>query len=169
MQQPAGRTVSMQSQNFAGTPRYAAPEQAAGTRSAAGDWYALGVMLYEALTGEAPFRGTGVETIVKKQTEDAPRLTVRDDVPEDLAGLVDQLLQRDPSARPDAATICETVGVEDDTVSYGSTDDSVSHSSTLQETLLVGRERQLAELESAKQALLDTLQPMAKEYVHHFQ
>ncbi|MCA9146799.1 MAG: AAA family ATPase, partial [Planctomycetales bacterium] len=134
-------------------------EQAAGIRSAAGDWYALGVMLYEAFTGDAPFRGTAMQMIVKKQTEDAPRLSDREGVPEDLATLVDQLLHREPHARPDTATICEVVGVEDETISYGAPDDSESHASTLDEIVLIGREKQLAELAAAKKEFLVSLQP----------
>ena len=160
LQSQAGHTVSLLSQHFAGTPRYAAPEQAAGTRSAAVDWYALGVMLYEALTGEAPFAGTVVQLMVKKQTEDAPRLVGRDDVPRDLAELVDRLLQREPDQRPGAAVICEAVGIAADTVSHDSTDSSLSGSSTLVETFLVGRESQLAELEQARRDLLRTKEPV---------
>lgn len=161
LQQPTDRTVSIQSQNFAGTPRYAAPEQAVGTRSAAGDWYALGVMIYEALTGEVPFRGSGMQIILQKQAEDAPQLKGRNQVPEDLAVLVDQLLQREASARPDTNAICDALGVEEDTVSYGMPDDSVAESSTGEDTILIGRDRQLAELDSAKQSLLDNREPVA--------
>ncbi|MCA9144648.1 MAG: protein kinase [Planctomycetales bacterium] len=161
LQQPTDHTVSLQSQSFAGTPRYAAPEQAVGTRSAAGDWYALGVMIYEALTGEAPFRGSGMQIILQKQAEDAPPLAGRDDVPEDLATLADQLLQREPSERPDTNTICESLGVDEDTVSYGTPDDSVAESSTIDNAILIGRERQLAELDSAKRLLRENGKPVA--------
>lgn len=160
LQQPTGRTVSLQSQHFAGTPRYAAPEQAAGTRNAAADWYALGVMIYEALTGEAPFTGSAVQLIVKKQTEDAPRLVARENTPRDLAELVDELLKREPAERPDAAAICHVLGIDNDNVSHDSTDSRAPSSSARGETFLVGREAQLAELESARQELLNSREPV---------
>ena len=41
-----------------GTPAYMSPEEASGMPpSEAGDWYGVGATLYEALTGEIPFRG----------------------------------------------------------------------------------------------------------------
>lgn len=151
LRQQTDQTVSMQSRQFAGTPRYAAPEQAVGTRTTATDWYALGVMMYEALIGKAPFQGSAVQVIVKKQTEDAPTLSGNAELARDLAKLADQLLQRDPEQRPRAAEICRAVGIATEPTSQDASGNSSATTSSHSEMLLVGRESQLAELEKARQ------------------
>ncbi len=78
---------------IAGTPAYMAPEQAAGLQvSAPGDWYAVGVMLYEALSGRRPFKGSMWEIIKAKQNHDAPPLSENESNPSDLAALCMRLL-----------------------------------------------------------------------------
>jgi hypothetical protein len=86
----------------AGTPCYMAPEQAGGDPiGPAADWYAVGVMLYQALTGVLPFEGGAVEVLGKKLTADPlpPEARVAG-LPEDLSRLCMDLLQRDPARRP---------------------------------------------------------------------
>lgn len=86
-----------------GTPQYMAPEQISGDRPADGraDVYAIGVMLYELLTGRMPFTGENNWAILlRKQQEAAPPvLTARRDLPPSLAAVIDACLQRDPAAR----------------------------------------------------------------------
>ena len=58
---------------MAGTPAYLAPEQHAGADpSEASDWYAVGVTLYEALTGRLPFDGSWHELRARKSHSDPP-------------------------------------------------------------------------------------------------
>ena len=89
-----------------GTPQYMAPEQVTGHDiDGRADIYAIGVMLYELLTGRLPFDGdTSWPILFKKQAEAAPPvLAARPDLSPQLAALVDACLQRDPAARPQTA------------------------------------------------------------------
>ena len=88
----------------AATAHALAPELAEGRAVPASDLYALGVMLFEALTGRAPFEGGGPAVLVHKLTVEAPR--VRDlvaEVPPELDALAAGLLARAPGRRPSAA------------------------------------------------------------------
>ncbi|MBL9103339.1 MAG: protein kinase [Myxococcales bacterium] len=84
-----------------GTPAYMSPEQAAGKPATpASDWYAVGVMLYEALTGRLPFVGTTLKILSAKQQQDPPHVReLAPEAPADLAELSMGLLRRDPQAR----------------------------------------------------------------------
>ena len=70
----------------AGSPMYASPEQARdGTASAASDQYALGVVVWEALTGRAPFTGTTTtEVLQTKLVAAVPSLADHAGVPDAL-------------------------------------------------------------------------------------
>ncbi|MFF1867270.1 protein kinase [Kitasatospora herbaricolor] len=86
-----------------GTARYMAPEQFKAEQvTQAADLYALGCLLFEMLTGVAPFVGEAAYELMRKHIEDAPTPVglIRPDVPAELARLVDRLLAKQPVDRP---------------------------------------------------------------------
>jgi tetratricopeptide (TPR) repeat protein len=92
-----------------GTPAYMSPEQIRDPHQVDGrsDIYSLGVVLYQLLTGELPFRG--VTRMVLNQAQDEDPLSPRrlnDKVPRDLETIVLQCLAKEPSRRyPCAAAL----------------------------------------------------------------
>ncbi|MCM2317225.1 MAG: AAA family ATPase, partial [Thermoanaerobaculia bacterium] len=85
-----------------GTPAYMSPEQAAGRPlTEASDWYSVGVLLYQALTGRLPHSRRGVRALVDKQSvvPRSPR-SLNPHAPEDLSELCEELLRIDPAQRP---------------------------------------------------------------------
>lgn len=99
-----------------GTVPYMAPEQCTGDHaSPAADWYSLGVMLYEALTGTLPFEGHAMQVLLDKQTKVPPPPSARAQaVPADLEELCMALLARDPDVRPKTSHLLRRLGVERD-------------------------------------------------------
>jgi eukaryotic-like serine/threonine-protein kinase len=90
-----------------GTSHYMAPEQATGRPiSPASDWFALGVMLYQALCGESPFHGSFREATNAKLRRAFRRPSeIADDVDPVLEELTLSLLAVEPANRPDRAAI----------------------------------------------------------------
>jgi serine/threonine-protein kinase len=88
--------------SFLGTPRYAAPEQAAG-RPVDGrtDGYALGCVLYECLTGQPPFPGGSGEAILLAHLEASPPqvTALRPDLPPAIDQVVARAMAKDPATR----------------------------------------------------------------------
>jgi tetratricopeptide (TPR) repeat protein len=95
-----------------GTPAYMAPELLLGAAATpASDWYSVGVMVYEALTGALPFAGGGFEVLRSKCARDPePPQARAPGVDPALAELCLRLLARDPAARPDGPGILRALG-----------------------------------------------------------
>jgi serine/threonine protein kinase/tetratricopeptide (TPR) repeat protein len=134
----------MQETLLAGTPDYMSPEQGAQMAiSKASDWYSVGVILYQALTGRLPFKGRFFEVMMRKQTRDPiqPK-EINSEVPRDLNELCMKLLRRKPETRPTGREVLRILG----TRTPGSLPASFN---TTAESPFIGRERQLAELHDA--------------------
>ena len=132
-------------QNLAGTAAYMSPEQGARQPlTPASDWYSVGVMLYEALTGRLPFVGAAKDLLMDKQQYDAaPPRQLAPDAPQDLDALCSELLRRDPEARPTARDVLRRLG------SSAVVRHTSSGTSSGTELALVGRERHLEALDDA--------------------
>jgi serine/threonine protein kinase len=85
-----------------GTLGHMSPEQAAcQPTTTASDWYSVGVILFESLTGRLPFVGPSDQVLNAKRTQAAPPVaSIAPGLPDDLARLCDQLLKLDPAKRP---------------------------------------------------------------------
>jgi serine/threonine-protein kinase len=103
-----------------GTPEYMAPEQARGDKpNGSFDIYALGVLMFELLCGEPPFTAANpLEILGRKAVSPAPSITTRrDNIPTELAELVDSCLAMDPANRPATA---RELGERLDAIAQGS-------------------------------------------------
>jgi hypothetical protein len=109
-----GEATLTRTEAVLGTPGYMSPEQASGQKDvdARADVFALGCVLYELLTGIAPFRAdTFVACLARVLLEDPP--SVRREAPHVPAGLdalVGRMLAKDPEQRPpDAAAVVDAL------------------------------------------------------------
>ena len=126
-----------------GTPLFMSPEQAYGGEvGPASDWYSVGEMLYQLLTGAPPYTGLGLLALLAAKKDEVPKLPSAKvtGVPPDLQSLCMDLLARDPSKRPSGDEILARLG-------------SRERAETLEErsnaNLFLGRENELRGLHRA--------------------
>jgi serine/threonine protein kinase len=89
-------------ENVLGTADYLAPEQALDSHNVdiRADIYSLGATFYFCLTGNTPFEGTVAQKLIWHQTRPPrPVRSVRPDVPEDIAAIVEKMMSKDPKDR----------------------------------------------------------------------
>ena len=101
--QAAGSEHITQTGMAIGTPAYMSPEQASGggTPDGRSDIYSLACVLFEMLTGKAPFTGPTAQAIITKRVlEPAPSArAVRPDVPVEVDRVISRALERQPENR----------------------------------------------------------------------
>ena len=140
---------SMTELEVVGTPAYMAPEQAASrTVGPAADWYAFGILLFEAMTGDVPFNGAPLEVLLRKQKDEPPAPgSLVAGLPEDLNDLCVRLLRFDPASRPTSREIVRALKARSRS---GAPASAAGASTTMSLGVpFVGREAQLEALQSA--------------------
>jgi eukaryotic-like serine/threonine-protein kinase len=107
-------TASLSAQGILfGTPEYMSPEQISGTEvDFRVDIYSFGILAFELLTGEVPFKGTAMEIMAAHVNREAPPLSASGDhepVPGAVQALVRRCLAKRPDDRPGTAALAEEV------------------------------------------------------------
>jgi eukaryotic-like serine/threonine-protein kinase len=101
-----GSFIAAQTTGLMGSPFYMAPEQwSDDPPDARADVYSLGVMLYQMLAGEVPFKANAIPAIMKKHlTEEPPTFSSRGiEVPQQIEAVVRHALEKEPEHRTPSA------------------------------------------------------------------
>ncbi|EDM76186.1 serine/threonine protein kinase, partial [Plesiocystis pacifica SIR-1] len=149
-----------------GTPAYMAPEQAGeANHGPPVDYYAVGVMLFECLTGTLPFRGQILDILIDKRHGSVPSLRERlhESAPssktfEALEDLCRRALSPAPGERPKAEAWLAALGVAG---SPSPASASAPRAASGNQAPFVGREAELAVLRDALATIRSRLEPVA--------
>jgi serine/threonine protein kinase/tetratricopeptide (TPR) repeat protein len=141
-----GVAADASGKELSGTPAYMAPMRGADEPYiAADDWYSVGVMMFEALTGTLPFTGGVFEVMLAKTQTDAPSPSALvPAVPTHLDDLCRLLLSRDPGVRLQAASALLRLGSRPATPA-----EKLAQTAVPSNVPLVGRNAHLAALAEA--------------------
>jgi predicted ATPase len=138
-----------------GTASYMSPEQARGEPAGpAADLFALGIILFEMLTGRRPFTGDSTLAVLHGIVSEhpAPLARLRPALPSSLDALVLRLLAKNPAQRPTAqetATELESLGRAEASISA-----PLPRATTIGQRHTVGRRKERAELRRAFQEVV---------------
>jgi hypothetical protein len=144
-----------ESEGIIGTPLYMAPEAIGKEPTLSSDWYSVGVILYQALVGRAPYEGTPADVLrLKAKVDPAPPSHRASGVPYDLDELCVSLLDREPARRPSGPEILRRLGVPFDSPRASSPVPGLPAAERVvaAEAPLFGREVQLKALQEAFEA-----------------
>jgi serine/threonine protein kinase len=96
----AGSTIT-QTGNLLGTPEYMAPELAEGPATTSSDVYALGILLYQMVTGQVPFSGETPIAVYWKQIRDEPTppSQINPAIPRSIERVILRALEKQPGRR----------------------------------------------------------------------
>ncbi len=101
------KTKLTQTGSLLGTPAYMAPEQARGSGDVdfRADIYSMGVILYQMLTGQLPFKGENYNDLLINVLTEAPKppKEAYGGFPMEAEALVNRMLSKDPNGRPGSA------------------------------------------------------------------
>ena len=153
---PSGRTM--------GTPHYASPEQLRGSngRDPTVDVYAMGVSLYEMITGHRPFESHDFAELCHRiQSEvPAPMRAFREDVPTELEGVIAKALAKQASERFVSAAALHDALVPFGAQSRFDEDPDPTDTFTIDLRELSARERKILRPAEAKMPRIDSRPPI---------
>jgi len=132
-----------------GTVAYMSPEQAKGEKvDLRSDIWSLGVVLYEMLTGQLPFKGDHDQSVIYSILNEEPRSPkeLREDLPDSMSALIGRTLQKNPSDRfpsaDDFLNALEFFGSEPKIPAA-----QTQHNLPVQLTSFIGREKDIEEIQ----------------------